>query len=133
MHTIRCFIGKEKIMKVFEGNWVKANDLILPQGFSMIFLTNDLFDDVTELIDSKLDIDYSKYFAYLTPSIYELLVQESKNGKLAYIETEYFGGVGSQSAILFDKGAVKIKPIKTKTYWDEKKMILFISQKVIRL
>lgn len=83
-------------------------------------MSNDLYDDIAELIDSKLEIDYSKYFDFFSPSVYELLVQESRNGKLAYIETDYFGGVGSQSAILFEKGFIKIKPHKTETYWDEK-------------
>lgn len=120
MHCIRAFIGKKDIISTFSDNWVKANPIALAQEFAMIFLTNELYDDIVELVDSKLDTEYSKYFDYLSPSIYELLIQESKNGKLAYIETDYFGGGGSQSAILFENEVIKIQPHKTETCWDEK-------------
>lgn len=120
MHCIRAFIGKRDIISTFANNWMKANSIMLAQGFAMIFLTNELYDDVVELADSILDIDFSMFFDYLSPSIYELLLQESRSGKLVYIETDYFGGVGRQSAILFEKGVIKIQPHKTETCWDEK-------------
>lgn len=120
MHCIRGFIGKEEIIRAFAGNWIYAKLINLSQGLSIIFLTAKLYDDIVELVDSKLDVDYSEFFEYLSPSIYEILVQESRNGKLAYIETDYFGGGGSQSATLFENSAIKIQPIKTETFWDEK-------------
>jgi hypothetical protein len=120
MHCIRGFIGKEELIRAFSSSWVKANIIVLLQGFSMIFLTDDLYDDIVELFDSRLETDYSKFFDYLSPSIYEVLEQESRKGKLAYFETDYFGGVGSQSAILFEKGKLIIQPLKTETCWDEK-------------
>ncbi len=120
MHCIRGFIGKEGIIKDFANNWIEAKPVTLAQGFSIIFLTDELYDSIVELIDSKLEVDYKEFFYYLSPSIYEVLIQESRNGKLAYIETDYFGGVGTQSAVLFENSKIKIKPLKTETFWDEK-------------
>ncbi len=120
MHCISGFIGKEEIIRAFTDNWVEAKLVTLYQGLAIIFLTRKLYDDIEELANSKLDIDYSEFFMYLSPSIYEILVQESRIGKLAYIETDYFGGCGSQSAILFENSKIKIQPIKTETLWDEK-------------
>lgn len=120
MHCIRGFIGKEEIIRAFTDNWVEAKPVALYQGLAIIFLTSKLYDDIEELACSRMDIDYSKFFVYLSPSIYEILVQESRNGKLAYIETDYFGGGGSQSATLFKNSKTKIQPIKTETLWDEK-------------
>ncbi len=113
MHNIRGFIGKEDIINEFRESWIDLKSISLKQGLMMILLTDEFFDDVRELFDSKLDVDYSSYFTYFTPAICKLLEQESKSGKLAYIETEYFGGVGSQSAILYEKGKIKIDATKT--------------------
>ncbi|HHV30301.1 MAG TPA: hypothetical protein GXX73_12065 [Clostridium sp.] len=120
MHCIRCFIGKKDLMNVFVNNWVEAEIIDLSQGFSLVFLTDELYDGIEELVNSKLDVDYSEFFYYLSPSIYEVLVQESREGMIAYIETDYFGGVGRQSAILFENSKVKIEPLKTESFWDEK-------------
>lgn len=120
MHCIRGFVGKEDLIRAFAGNWIEAKLVALYQGLAIIFLTSKLYDDIVELVDSKLDVDYSEFFEYLSPSIYEILVQESRSGKLAYIETDYFGGIGSQSAILSENSQIKIKPLKTETFWDEK-------------
>lgn len=120
MHCIRCFIGKKDLMNVFVNNWVEAEIIDLSQGFSLVFLTDELYDGIEELVNSKLDVDYSEFFYYLSPSIYEVLVQESREGMIAYIETDYFGGVGRQSAILFENSKVKMEPLKTESFWDEK-------------
>lgn len=120
MHCIRGFVGKEDLIRAFEGNWIEGKPVTLHQGLAIVFLTSKLFDDIEELVDSKLNVDYSGFFEYLSPSIYEILVQESRIGKIAYIETDYFGGIGSQSAILFENSQIKIKPLKTETFWDEK-------------
>ena len=125
MHCIRGFIGKEEIIKAFTDNWVEAKPVTLYQGLAIIFLTRKLYDDIEELANSKIDTEYSQFFEYLSPSIYEILVQESRIGKLAYIEIDYFGGCGSQSAILFENSKIKIQQIKiqqikTETLWDEK-------------
>lgn len=120
MHCIRGFIGKEQIIKTLADNWVNADIIPLMQEVSMVFLKDDLYDDIDELIHSNLEIDYDKFFRYFSPSIYELMRQVSHNGKLAYIETDYIGGIGSQSAILFENEIIKIKPHKTESFWDEK-------------
>lgn len=40
-------------------------------------------------------------FRYLTARLIEALRAASRHGDLAYVETEYFGGVGGQGAIAF--------------------------------
>lgn len=117
MHCIRAFIGKDEVIKHFESNWVKANAIKLPQGYSMIFLTDEFYDDIIELINSNRGADNSDIFECLSPSICELLQQESRLGRLAYIETEYFGGEGSQVAILFENGKIIVPACKTETHW----------------
>lgn len=45
-------------------------------------------------------------FIYLSDTVLSALKAWSASGPIAYIETDYFGGVGTQSAITIDRGAV---------------------------
>ncbi len=118
MHNIRGFIGNMDIIKPFSEKWL-SDIIYLKQDLSMFFLTDKLYDNIQELVNSKIDTDYSDYFEYFSSSVYELMVFESHHGKIGYIETDYFGGSGSQSALLIEKGKIIVEPLKTKTKWDE--------------
>ncbi|EMY60592.1 hypothetical protein LEP1GSC203_0382 [Leptospira terpstrae serovar Hualin str. LT 11-33 = ATCC 700639] len=52
-----------------------------------------------------------KDYSNLTVKLFSILMQYSKIDKIGYIEAEYFGGSGSQSAILFDDGVVIFESI----------------------
>ena len=49
-------------------------------------------------------------FEYLSPKLIELLEKISDSFTLAYVETEYFGGVGGQSAAVFHQGKIIFGP-----------------------
>lgn len=68
----------------------------------MIFLTDALLDEIGELFESAnepSDPETVKSF---------LLQEYSFHTKLAYIETDYFGGIGTQSGILYENGNISI-------------------------
>ena len=52
----------------------------------------------------------SEHFRTLTSAMMSSLRTLSQSGPVALIETEYFGGVGTQSVVLFDRGACLIEP-----------------------
>lgn len=104
MHVIEAIIAQEKTTKDIESRFVQAKSIPLSQGYSMIPLTDELKDDLDELVDnSKLKYEC---FKKLTKSVYEILQDSSSLGKVAYIETEIFGGSGSQAAIVWEYGKV---------------------------
>jgi len=110
-HCIRAFLGYSETICSFAESWLKS-PRCLSQGLSMLFLTDELFDDITELanIDNELRMEG---FDYLTSAIVLELEERSRRDKLAYFETEYFGGKGSQAAILFENGKQKFPAIFT--------------------
>ena len=73
----------------------------------------DLRDDLRliPLDDDDLDSLASDFstttegFNYLSPGLASFLSAQSAGGQLAYVETEYFGGMGSQAAISFGHGS----------------------------
>jgi len=116
-HCINAFLGNNERINALSELWVKGRSIQLSQGMSMLFLTDELFDDITELasIDDDVTVDG---FQYLTSAIIEVLEKHSHLSKLAYFETEYFGGRGSQVAILYENGKQKFPAIFTNDITD---------------
>ncbi|MDO5559776.1 MAG: hypothetical protein Q4F95_09290 [Oscillospiraceae bacterium] len=109
-HMIRGIIGKDSVMQNVSKNWRKAEKIILPQDYSLICLNDDLFDVITELIDEGNTCEYP-VLNYLTTSIIRFLETESADSQLVYIETNYFGGSGTQAGVLFENGSIKTQPV----------------------
>ena len=51
-------------------------------------------------------------FNYLSDSVISFLLQESKGAQIIYIETDYFGGYGTQTGVLFENGSIAIEPMQ---------------------
>lgn len=47
---------------------------------------------------------------YYTEAVHQFLVQSSFHTKLAYFETDYFGGAGVQAGLLYENGRLRIPP-----------------------
>ena len=50
-HQIQAVIGKREAIQVFADCWVQDRVVDLPQDCGMVFLTDALFDGITELFD----------------------------------------------------------------------------------
>lgn len=48
-------------------------------------------------------------FNYLSPNVVDAILRAIGGGMVAYIETDYFGGAGSQSAAVFRDGSVVMR------------------------
>lgn len=120
-HHIQVIIGKEAIIDELKNRWVHAYKLSLKQGFALIPLKTELLEDITELVNNQGENQYTE-FEYLNASLDELLMSESHRRQLAYLETDYFGGVGTQSAILYKNQAIGLGPLKTEIRWNSELM-----------
>jgi hypothetical protein len=49
-------------------------------------------------------------FVYLSDQLMESLVDSSVQGMVMYFETEYFGGIGTQGAVVLEHGKVLLRP-----------------------
>ncbi len=56
-HGIRAIIGKNNAVKNIADFWHYADVIELQQDYSMIFMENKLFNDITELYDEKNNLD----------------------------------------------------------------------------
>lgn len=108
-HKINAFIGKDHAIQKLSDSWIKARAVPLKQGCSMVYLTDGLFDDITELYGTDDELNGAQFESFTT-AVFELMQEYSNCCMLAYIETDYFGGTGTQSGILFKNGRVIIEP-----------------------
>ena len=116
-HSLSAILGKESATTHFASRWVLATPIDLPQGLRLIPLTIRLHEDIDELVNSHQPEPFDE-FSYLSASVVEAIIQSSHAGALAYIETDYFGGVGSQAAVLWDGGKIASGPHKHTVYGD---------------
>jgi len=108
-HCIQAIVGIHDTIQKLTDDWVYAEEIKLPQGYGMVFLTNALFDDITELFSVPDETRYSE-LDYFTVAVEQFLQQYSFRTKLVYIETDYFGGVGTQAGVLYENGRISVEP-----------------------
>lgn len=115
-HVLRAVIGPTGSASDFVSRWVGARAVTLPQAFMLVPVTDALFDDISELYGFNRP-DPSAEFAYLSEALAEAISQSSREGQLAFIETDYFGGIGQQHAVVWDRGRVVLGPLTSETTW----------------
>jgi hypothetical protein len=116
-HVLHAVIGPKYPIAEFAARWHLARLISLPQAFAFVPLTPALHDDIVEL--TSLDqADPQSEFERLSAGVEIVLKEASCVGRLGYIETDYFGGCGTQSGVAWESGRVLVGPITTKTTWD---------------
>lgn len=110
-HHIEAFIARLEILQ--KGlEYPGAVPLIpLAQGFGLLPVTDALEKALGDGGDAE-----NPYEAFwrLSAPLAGLGKQISAAGKVAYVETDYFGGSGSQTAMIWDKGAVIEPPCQSR-------------------
>jgi hypothetical protein len=118
-HVLHAVICSREAVEEFSSRWILAYPISLPQNFVMIPFTAALFDDIAELMNIS-DPDPFVEFERLSASAEIVLRDASKFGMLGYIETGYFGGCGTQSAIAWSKGKILLGALKSEITWNGK-------------
>ena len=104
-HFVTGFITKTDFVHQICSEYASLRAVPLEQGFSLFPLTDDLLNNL-RIPRSKGLEDLDK----LPNELKDLLAKLSIVCPLLYFETEYFGGVGSQLAIVFESGKIIFGP-----------------------
>ncbi len=88
-HHISGFIGPEEHLKTHTKDLPNAKIITLAQGFAFMPLGEELYNDISPRISRK-------------PMVW--IANRLKSVPIAWVETDYFGGFGEQSAILWKDG-----------------------------
>lgn len=99
-HCVTAIIANSSVVDhLLKDRTLLAVDL--RDGYHLIPLEDDDLD--------SLGLDFSQSqegFTYLSPSLIQFCAEHSHHGPLVYLETEYFGGIGTQSAAAFSNGSL---------------------------
>lgn len=107
MHNIHAIIGRFNDLDA-RGELVFPSSLIaLPHGMGLIPVHDDFYRAKCAGNDAPTVIDT---FEFLTAEFLAWLTLASKETRLCYCETDYFGGAGGQGAVVFDNGACIFGP-----------------------
>jgi hypothetical protein len=107
MYRLQAVIATEPVLRDFIGSVKDARVVPLGQHLSLLPMTDVLFDAVTVAGAPELD-----GFWKAPAGLGRALAACSARGPVAYVEAEYFGGVGTQSAQVWDGRKVVLGPVR---------------------
>jgi hypothetical protein len=106
MYCLQAVIATEHLLSDLAGAVEDAHIVPLGQHLSLLPMTDAFFDAVTVTGAPQLD-----GFWKAPAGFGSALAACSANGPVAYVEAEYFGGVGEQSVEVWDSGKVVLGPL----------------------
>ncbi|MFG3285574.1 hypothetical protein [Streptomyces sp. NPDC048111] len=107
-YTLQAVIAADELLRSATREVPGARVVPLGQGLSLMPMTDEVFDAVTNGSDGG-DLGFWR----LPGGFGTLLSQWSAAGPIAYVEAEYFGGVGEQRAAVWDAGSLALGPLDT--------------------
>ncbi len=106
-YFLQALIGKSQTLKANVSLFQSARIVLLEQDIAIIPITDELCEEIDAI--SQIEVEG---FEKLFPEIEEWAQRISTTGLVAYIEAEFFGGDGSQSAIAWNAGSRVLEPIR---------------------
>lgn len=103
-YDLQAVIAGE-LLRAAAREWPAARTVPIGQGLTLIPMTEGLLESVTDGGDGVLG------FWQLSEGFAKTLADWSTAGPVAYVQAEYFGGVGEQTAAVWDAGALALGPL----------------------
>jgi len=105
-YVLQAVIAGDDLLRAAAQKVPGARVASLGQGLSLLPMTNEVVDAVSEGSTAR-----SLGFWRLPAGFERVLAEWSAVGPVAYVEAEYFGGVGEQRAVVWADGAVALGPL----------------------
>ena len=103
-HSISAFVAERPVVTELSRDLLGAKFYQLKHPrFFILPLTDDVFDAIVAARGSSEQL--SEHLWGLTKSLADIARKCSSTGPICYIETDYFGGTGTQSAVTWQAGA----------------------------
>ena len=104
-YELRAVIAGDELLRAASRDLAAADVVVLGQGLSLMPMTDAFFDAVTDGSAGALG------FWRLPGGFDRVLTRWSATGPVAYVEAEYFGGVGEQLAAVWADEALVWGPL----------------------
>jgi hypothetical protein len=105
-YYIQAIVGSQTTILPLVNSRNSARMVELHKGLSMILMTEELYDEVNQTDVARFDNPAFNRFLRLSPRVIEWIVTASYRNSVAYLEAEFFGGKGSQSSVVWERGQI---------------------------
>ncbi|MGC0334520.1 hypothetical protein RKD23_007510 [Streptomyces sp. SAI-170] len=105
-YELQAVIAGDELLRAASHDVPGARVAPLRQGLALMPMTDEVFDAFTDGSTSGV-----LGFWRLPGGFERVLTQWSTAGPVAYVEAEYFGGVGEQRAAVWTDGALAVGPL----------------------
>ena len=109
-HSVRLIIGREGGVAAFLQAWPGSRAVDLACGWQAIPVDEAFYDAVAAAHPDAVRSDALDFCPAGLDAA--LAAATAGGGALAYVETEYFGGTGGQSAMAYVDGHAKMEPAR---------------------
>ena len=106
-YDLQAIIAREELLRALTQALPEAMVASLEQGLALVPITDAFFDCVTG-IPSADDLGFWR----LPAGFERTLADWSVRGPVAYVEAEFFGGVGWQRAAVWSGGVLALGPLR---------------------
>ena len=106
-HCIQAIVSSSSVADSIQRVYPQLPRANAPQAFAILPVEADFIDAVTAARPPQS----TETFMLLTDGFRDLLCELSLFGRLAYVETDYFGGVGGQGAVVYSNRKVLMEPV----------------------
>src|ERR1700722_1644902 len=110
-HAVNAIIVGIALKEAILGEIPGARAITLKKGFCLVPITDELFEVLASRSPDMKEIS-SESFRKFSGPLERVLESASLRGPVAYIETEYFGGTGTQAAAVWLDGRLLMPPAK---------------------
>jgi hypothetical protein len=104
-YILSAIIGPTAVLRAVTQDRPNMVLVSLRQGISLVPMTGELFDELSS------GPDQLSGFWNMPGGFDRVLASWSSHGPVAYVEAEYFGGVGGQCAAAWNNGALVFGPL----------------------
>jgi hypothetical protein len=106
-YELRAVIAPTATADTVARDWGPGTGTVpLAQGFALVPYTAKAYDHLRQQHAQRVNP-----FDWLDVSVADLLAQASSTAALAYVEADFFGGVGTQHAAVWEAGTLAWGPV----------------------
>lgn len=114
-HYLQALIAATSTLESIAHVFQQARVVPLSQGFALLPATPAFVEEVARANSASAERAFEQ-FEFLTPGIAAVASNASRSSPVLYVETEYFGGVGTQAAMVWMNREVVFGPLVTKNF-----------------
>jgi hypothetical protein len=109
-HSIQAIIGSKTALEAIQQRLATSRVIALNQGLFLLPVTEELYDALPEPAETTAELFAGCSFEFMRPKIAQFLLDIAHSERIAYVETDYFGGEGDQGAFVVEGGEMIFEP-----------------------